>query len=90
MFSFYRFLPGYDGLRGNLTKQATGTSGSLLNISKEKLKSFSIPLPTIEIQSIFKKILWKTSNVGKNQNILSQKHNNLFNSLTQRTFLGEL
>ena len=40
-----------------LTKAATGTSGSMLNVSMEKLKSLIIPLPPIKIQQQFAQIV---------------------------------
>lgn len=41
------------GIRYNLTKTATGTSGSMLNISMAKLKALEVPVPPVELQNAF-------------------------------------
>ena len=48
---FIKFLLSHDGFRENLRKVATGTSGSMLNISKAKLLKLRVPLPKIEVQN---------------------------------------
>ena len=54
---YFKFLLSQEQFRQSLTKIATGTSGSMLNISMEKLKQFSIPLPTLSLQQHFAKIV---------------------------------
>lgn len=42
-----------DETRRVLSKMASGTSGSMFNISMTKLKSLPIPLPSLELQQEF-------------------------------------
>lgn len=87
---YLKFLLAHDGFRENLRKAATGTSGSMLNISKAKLKSLIIPLPPFKLQTLFAQHIVE---IEKQKYLAQQalkKSNNLFNSLLQRAFKGEL
>jgi len=87
---YIKFLLTHDGFRNNLKKVATGTSGSMLNISKGKLRALSIPLPPITLQNQFAERI-QAIEVQKQQAQASlQKSEDLFNSLLQRAFKGEL
>jgi type I restriction enzyme, S subunit len=87
---YLRFLLTHEGFRENLRKVATGTSGSMLNISKAKLKQLKIPLPPIELQNQFAERILAI----EAQKLLAlaslEKSAALFNSLLQRAFKGEL
>lgn len=50
---YFKFLLSDEKFKTELTKTATGTSGSMLNISMEKLRRLEIPLPPIELQNNF-------------------------------------
>ena len=87
---YIKFLLSDKKFRDTLTKTATGTSGSMLNISKVKLRSLHIPLPPIELQMRFQRAMKKIEeqkNLTKNS---LQKSEELFQSLLQRAFRGEL
>ncbi len=87
---YLRFLLTHEGFRENLRKVATGTSGSMLNISKAKLKQLKIPLPPIELQNQFAERILAIE-VQKLLALASLKKSEaLFNSLLQRAFKGEL
>ncbi len=87
---YLRFLLTHEGFRENLRKVATGTSGSMLNISKAKLKQLKIPLPPIELQNQFAERILAIE-VQKLLALASlEKSAALFNSLLQRAFKGEL
>ncbi|WP_026677382.1 restriction endonuclease subunit S [Fictibacillus gelatini] len=76
--------------RAKLSKEATGTSGSMLNISQQKFKNMEILLPSIDQQNKFSDILNKISKSKlKIQRSLLQLETN-FNSLLHRAFKGEL
>jgi len=64
------YLFRHPAFRHELTKQATGTSGSMLNISQAKLLSTSAPLPPIELQEKFSKIV-KRSQAARRKSLLS-------------------
>jgi type I restriction enzyme S subunit len=76
--------------RPEMSKVATGTSGSMLNISKAKLRNLRIPLPPIELQNQFAQIVEniEAQKVLVKQSI--QESDNLFNGLVQKAFKGEL
>lgn len=69
---------------------ASGSSGSMPNISKEKLMEFEIPVPPIKIQNKFSEIVVKNRcslNIIQNGSTASGL---LFNSLLKQAFDGEL
>lgn len=53
-----RLLLADAGFRRQLTKQATGTSGSMLNVSQDKLLNLVAPVPPFPMQEKFAAILW--------------------------------
>lgn len=87
---FFKYVLTDTKYRKELTKKATGTSGSMLNISKSKLLDTLFPVPPVESQDNFSVLI-------KNINSLKRKvsHNldyseKMFQSLLQRAFKGEL
>lgn len=73
-----------------IQKIATGTSGSMKNISKEKFLKLSVIDVEIEEQNKFAKIVEKVeTQKQKNEQVIEQM-DNLFNSLSQLAFKGEL
>lgn len=86
--NYFVFLMKYAGDKlGRLKK---GKDGSFTHMNTGILKSLNIPLPSIEIQSKFEKILQSIN--SQKQQILSQQAQSeaLFQSLMQRAFKGEL
>lgn len=87
---YFRFLLSHAEFRNGLTKTATGTSGSMLNISMEKLRQLELPLPDICTQNKFGKAVEKVEEV-KSLHLRSSGHSVLlFQSLLQKAFKGEL
>lgn len=87
---YIQFLLTHDGFRENIRKVATGTSGSMLNVSKAKLKSLLVPMPFIALQNNFTEQIIK---IEKQKELAQQslkKSDELFNSLLQKAFKGEL
>lgn len=87
---FLKFLLFHDGFRNNLRDLATGSSGSMLNISKAKLVTLCLPLPPINLQNQFAE---RVQQIEKQKQLAQQnlqKSEELFNSLLQRAFKGEL
>ena len=87
---YLKYLFTNKQFRMELTKQATGTSGSMLNISQKKLLNLNIPLPPIELQKKFAAIFWRYSETIKKFNELKKDSGHLFLSLSQRAFRGDL
>jgi type I restriction enzyme, S subunit len=87
---YLKFLISYEAFRNTLTKTATGTSGSMLNISMDKLRTLEIPLPPIRLQNHFAQIAQEIEEqkiIAKQQ---LQQSEALFQSLLQKAFRREL
>lgn len=87
---YLRFLIGDPGFRSRLTRTATGTSASMLNISQEKLLGCIAPKPPIELQEQFSEIVWKTIGLRSVARRVEKGTDDLFHSLSQRAFRGEV
>jgi type I restriction enzyme S subunit len=87
---YLRYLLNHEGFRENLRKVATGTSGSMLNISKAKLNQLKIPQPPITLQNEFEERIQAIEAQKQQAQASLHKSEDLFNSLLQRAFKGEL
>jgi type I restriction enzyme, S subunit len=87
---FIKFLLSHKEFRTELTKTATGTSGSMLNISKEKLQNLCIPLPPVKLQNQFASIIENIERQKVKAEESLQQSEALFQALLQRAFKGEL
>lgn len=88
--AYLKFVMTNEDYRGQLCSTATGTSGSMLNISKAKLLAHPVPLPPKEMQTAFSDIWRMTRKVIQRKTADLENANNLFASLSQRAFRGEL
>ncbi|MGR5816899.1 restriction endonuclease subunit S [Escherichia coli] len=84
---FFLVLIQNEKIRDLLTKQATGTSGSMLNISKNKFEETEIIFPEINVQKYFCNIFRKTINLKEKLIKSNELANESFNSLSQKVFL---
>ncbi|MGB9120082.1 MAG: restriction endonuclease subunit S [Candidatus Angelobacter sp.] len=87
---FFWFLFQTPALRREIGRRATGTSGSMKNISQEKLMNISTIFPPISIQRDFVR---KLSAIEKMKGLHStslKQMDALFASLQYRAFRGEL
>lgn len=85
---FLNQLLWHPKFKETLTSQATGTSGSMLNISKSKFENSVAIYPPIELQQKFKAIKDK---VTHSLSLIEQAAEKpLFEALSQRAFAGEL
>ena len=73
-----------------LTSQATGSSGSMLNISKAKFEGTLAPYPSLDVQQRFKDIFWKVMTCNALTNDSKINFDNQFNALSQKAFSGQL
>lgn len=73
-----------------LTSQATGTSGSMLNISKGKFEATDAIFPGISIQYRFRAVYWKMQKTIISLNHFLDESEYSFSSLSQRAFSGHL
>lgn len=85
-FVYMKYILSEDSIRSNLSNLSTGTSGSMYNVSMDKLKSVSIPLPPKQLQEHFAEIVIRL----EEQKTLIQKAINesqyLFDSLMSEYF----
>lgn len=87
---YFKFVFSNSGYRRNLARKATGSSGSMLNISQQKFKNHLFPKPPVEFQKEFERIAEFV--VSKKRQLLDSLGQSeiLFRSLLQKTFRGEL
>jgi len=84
--AFLRFLLAHDGFRSELTKTATGTSGSMLNVSMEKLRMLRAPIPPLALQENFDRIVWASLTMKRRQTHAMTHADSLFESLADGAF----
>jgi type I restriction enzyme, S subunit len=87
---YLRFLLADPQYRQSITKKATGTSGSMLNISQKKLIEMDAPIPPLMIQQQFAQSVWKIFHLRQQKELAASQSENLFNALLQRAFKGQL
>jgi type I restriction enzyme S subunit len=88
--TFIKSVLSQKSIRYELNKTATGTSGSMLNISMEKLKNLSVVIPPINIQNNYEKMYSSLQKVQDLSGDASINSNDLFQALIQKAFKGEL
>lgn len=87
---YVRMLFMTAAIKRELGKRATGTSGSMKNISKAKLMTIRIPVPPVDLQRAF-----GTFALAQHKALTARREGAeataaLFGSLVQRAFRGEL
>ncbi|MCP9269969.1 restriction endonuclease subunit S [Xenorhabdus sp. XENO-1] len=87
---FLNYLIREPRFKETLTSQATGTSGSMLNISKKKFESTDAIFPDLSLQNKFKSVFWKMQDTIGSLNVSRDGFNESFSSLIQKAFSGEL
>ena len=87
---YLRFLLSDTKYRSLIAGKATGTSGSMLNVSQAKLLEMNAPIPQLEIQQRFAEVVWQTFKMRERYELGFTKTDSMFNSILQRAFRGEL
>jgi type I restriction enzyme S subunit len=87
---FVNYLIWQPRFKETLTSQATGTSGSMLNISKGKFEATDSIFPPLELQKKFKSIYWKVQELIARLDESLDECGNTFTSLSQKAFSGKL
>jgi type I restriction enzyme S subunit len=80
----------HPAIRLELGNRATGTGGSMKNLSMGKVLSMKIPLPPLKLQRTFAVRVAEIRDLETTQAASRQHLDNLFQSLLQRAFQGEL
>lgn len=87
---FLYYLLNHDKFSKEIQLLASGSSGSMPNISKAKLLSKDTILPPIELQTQFAERVQMIENQKQQAQEALAKSEDLFQSLLQRAFKGEL
>jgi type I restriction enzyme S subunit len=87
---YLRFLLSHEQFRRELTKAATGTSGSMLNVSMEKLRALRAPMPPFSAQRRFGEVVWSALDASRLYEASRSATDELFDLLVQRAFSGKL
>jgi type I restriction enzyme S subunit len=77
-------------VRQELGKRATGTGGSMKNISKPKVMTLLLPVPPLALQKEFAKRATEVRELEAGQAASRQRLDDLFQSMLHRAFSGEL
>ncbi|MCK4505361.1 MAG: restriction endonuclease subunit S [Candidatus Aegiribacteria sp.] len=76
--------------RQKIRRLASGTAGSMPNVSKSRLRTLLVPVPPLHLQEAYSEIVEKNNSIQSKYLHRSDGSDNLFNSLVQRAFKGEL
>lgn len=76
--------------RRKISERATGSSGSMKNISREKVLSLSVGLPPLDLQAQFANAVDRIDSVRSQHRTALVELDALFASLQSRAFRGEL
>jgi len=87
---FLNYMIWQPRFKETLTSQATGTSGSMLNISKQKFEETTAIFPCLEHQKKFARIYWDFQAMIESLVASSEQAEQLFGSLSQKAFSGHL
>lgn len=88
LFVWYMFQ--HESFRREIGKRATGTSGSMKNISQAKTMLIETILPPVEKQRAFGNFVRSIEQLNHNQNASAAEIDSLFVCLQHRAFRGEL
>jgi type I restriction enzyme S subunit len=87
---YLRFLFGHERFRAKLAKHASGTSGSMLNVSMEKVRVMTAPIPPLEDQHRFSDFVWRALATKRKLHASALMADELLSSLVQRAFRGNV
>lgn len=77
-------------VRSQLTRLASGSSGSMPNISKRRLRTLTVPIPPLSLQQKYRSVAQRLWINQQRQERNCKLIEDLFNSLLQRAFRGDL
>ena len=87
---YVKFALSSESIRAALSELATGTSGSMYNISMEKLRNISIPVSPLTLQNCFADFVHAADKSKFEMQRGLVKLELLYKSLMQKCFVGEL
>jgi type I restriction enzyme, S subunit len=87
---YLRFVLSHPGYQRGLATHATGTSGSMLNVSQAKFLRMQIPLPPVTRQADFAALVWGTYDTQEVMRRSGAELDILREALVQRAFRGDM
>ena len=88
--TYMKFALSAKSIRAALSGMATGTSGSMYNISMEKLRSLMLPVPPIDLQNKFADFVEAADKSKFEMKEQLEKLEQNYKSLMQMCFRGEI
>ena len=85
-----RFALSSASVRSLIRSRATGTSGSMLNVSMAKLRAIPIPVPDLQSQERFGRLLARLYLLEQRERVSESACETLADALVQRAFSGGL
>jgi type I restriction enzyme, S subunit len=85
---YFKFLLESEGMKVQINNLSHGGTMGIINVGI--IKSLRYPIPPMEIQIRFAEIIKKTERLKEKQCESEKKLDNLFNSLMQKAFRGDL
>jgi type I restriction enzyme S subunit len=77
-------------VRRELGTLATGTGGSMKNISKPKVMTLKVPVPPFPLQKEFVQRMMEIREMENRQSFTQERLDDLFQSMLHRAFNGDL
>lgn len=87
---YLRFLFAHSAFRATVAKRASGTSGSMLNVSQAKVMALLAPRPPMDLQDRFAEIVWRALDLRTRLRLATAQLEALAGALSDRAFRGEL
>jgi len=87
---YLRYLFSHPRVHDLIASTASGTSGSMLNVSQEKVRAMRLPLPPKDLQDGFARIVWDVDAMRRRNLEAAGQSEALFAALQHRAFRGEL
>ncbi|WP_156965888.1 restriction endonuclease subunit S domain-containing protein [Paraburkholderia bannensis] len=87
---FLKELFWQDGIRDKFRAASSGSSGSMLNISKEAMLRTTAPIPPFHLQKHFESLAWSVVAALNRTKDAAEGIDSLWSSLLQRAFSGQL
>jgi type I restriction enzyme S subunit len=87
---YLRYLLAHPRVKEEIASVATGTSGSMLNVSQTKVKALQVPTPSLELQAKFDAVVWRSLDSEQHLKVAAAHADTLFDALMQRAFGGTM
>lgn len=87
---YLRYLLSHPRVHDLIASTASGTSGSMLSVSQDKVRAMRLTLPPIDVQERFARVVWHAEAMRLRNVAGVEQADALFAALQHRAFRGEL